>query len=242
MPPRLCALVPGLYLGLLRVTPYLENEAFWARRQDPALRESYPLTPERIAKRMLLNHLHNRSKETAERRDAYLPSGCYRDNPKSSPPERQPPPSSLSQSNRSGGGVLPWSVELGPPSLLAGVENGRGWGVAGAELGRERGRTRAISRETRDQEDACRARLLVQQRLRQRVLLHPEVLPPSLRLVSGRADGTWPGQGCGGVQWLLRLRGDSGCGLSASQGGAHTPDRIRWRRWRLEVVAVVVAA
>lgn len=122
--------------------------------------------------------------------------------------------------------------------------NLRGWGGAGAGRGGEKGRfrTRSISRETGDQEDACKAGLLLQPRQRRWVLLPPDLLPLSVRLVSRWRGGTWPGPGCGGVQCPLTGRGNSGCGLSASQGGAHTPDRIRWRRWCLEVVAVVAAA
>ena len=57
----------------------------------------------------------------------------------------------------------------------------------GAGRGEERGGSRAISRETGDQEDARRAGLLVQLRLKLWLLLPlqpPDDSPPSLRLVS----------------------------------------------------------
>lgn len=87
---------------------------------------------------------------------------------------------------------MPLSWERGPQSLLAGVENGRGG--EGRGWGRKRGRARAISRETGDQEDACRARLLVQLLLRQRLLL---LLLRCIRTICLRAWALSPGEEAG---------------------------------------------
>ena len=75
-----------------------------------------------------------------------------------------------------------FELGAGPLSLCS-----QAWGAGGAGWGGERGGSRAISRETGDQEDARRAGLLVQLRLKLWLLLPlqpPDDSPPSLRLVS----------------------------------------------------------
>lgn len=116
----------------------------------------------------------------------------------------------------------------------------RRWGAGGAGRGEERGGAHAISRETGDQEDARRAGLLVQLRLRQSLLLPLQppdfASEPAPGLRVRRRDVARPGLRKRAVPAEAE-RGLRPRPVRARQGGAHTPDSVRWRRWRLEVAA-----
>ena len=90
-----------------------------------------------------------------------------------------PPPHATNQKGVGRG--FAFELGAGPLSLCS-----QAWGAGGAGRGGERGGSCAISRETGDQEDARRAGLLVQLRLRQWLQRQqpPDDSPPNLRLVS----------------------------------------------------------
>lgn len=230
--------VPGLYLGLFRVRRYLGNEASLAERRDPGLPHSSP--PERRPQRTSLNHRHNCLSAAERPPTPYLPGDGSRDNSGASPRRRQPPlPPLLSRPIKQGRG-RGFAFETGAGlSICASRTGGAG---AGRGLRGERGRPLTLSRETGDQEDACRAPLLVQQRLRQRgaAASGPSASAPTPGLGVWRWDvgrpRLWRCAAPAEAQRGSRLRP-----VRARQGGAHSSDRVRWRQWRLEVVAVVAA-